>query len=109
MSITKLKSFPHDEVYNVKQKEEERREVFVGSFRPHRGHCLFEFNPITGEIKKAETELLPISFFDAKKGIETKRLKVVKKEDCIYVSALNFKNAVKKLGFKVNIIKIKKD
>ena len=57
----------------------------VGSLTPHAGHTLFEINHNTQQVVVAE-------FIPSESG----KKKVLVKEGCEYVSALNMKNAIKK-------------
>lgn len=89
---------------NIKEKTELRAEAkqeskqkYLGTILPKKGHTLFEVNTITGEIKKAKYEKTDIDFEKAKEGIIVKKRKVIIKPNCIYVSALNIKNVIKKL------------
>ena len=58
-------------------------------------------NKVTGEVVKADFEDVKTADFIAKKSpfrqIATK--KVIVRENCMYISALNIKNCFKKLGF----------
>lgn len=62
----------------------------VGRIRPQKNHQLFEYDNLTKKIVKIEMSK-----------------EVFAKKDCIYVSAMNLKNAVKKLikyhGLKVTV------
>jgi len=94
-------SIPKDKIENVKQVHVEKRLQLNGRFIPQRGHTLFEVNSVTGEVVKAEfEEVKEVSFSASKspfKQVTTK--KVIMRENCIYISALNIKNCFKKLGF----------
>lgn len=83
-----------DQVKDVRQKEEhEQKEKRVGQLKPHKGHTIFKYNTVTGELTKAVFDEVE---YDITKGKQQKRITV--EEDCMYVSALNIKNAVKRLG-----------
>lgn len=76
---------------------------FLARIRPHKGHTCYSLNINTGDITVAEFESIDIQFnYDHKKteGV-TKRLIV--QESCVYVTALNTKNAIKK--FKKYLVK----
>jgi hypothetical protein len=79
---------------NVQHVQAAKREEFRGSFKPKPGHKLFKYNHLTKEIDEAKYELLPADFKNPKKV----KKKVVMEEGCSYISALNKKNALKKLG-----------
>ncbi|MGG5486265.1 hypothetical protein [Gaetbulibacter sp. PBL-D1] len=117
-----------DKVENVRQVQQETSETLIGSKRIHKGHTLFEVNVKEQTIVEAQFEECEASYekaanIDKPKGfgvqtnrtgtlkrvildaIEPSRKKVIKKENCIYISALNKKNLLKKLE-KRGVIKI---
>jgi hypothetical protein len=61
----------------------------VGQLRPHRGHTLFKYTVATGR-------LIPIKT-DGNEDMKKNRRIVLAEEGCLYVSALNLKNAVKQI------------
>ena len=83
---------------NVVHVQAAKREVLEGSFKPHPGHTLFQYNHITKELTEAKMELMPADFKNPKK----RKQKVVMEEGCSYISALNKQNAYKKLGITPN-------
>lgn len=88
-----------DKVVIVGQREMKKEVKLHGTVRPHKGHKLFELNLKTKEVKEAEFEQLD---YDVKQKTSGKRKKVLMKESCIYISALNEKNALKKLFKSIN-------
>lgn len=96
----KEKQITSDQIEIVKQQQAKTEEKFVKRFRPHPGHIMFELNKETGEIAPAVFESLPISYEKAIKNDLSNNKKIVMNPNCIYVSALNIKNALKKLGLK---------
>ena len=72
----------------------DKKEKFHGTFKAQRGHTLFKYDPIENELTEADYELLPADFMNPKKV----KKKVVMQVGCHYISALNKKNAAKKLG-----------
>lgn len=90
------------EIVNEVKKEIEKQLKYVGHVRPHSGHKCFEINLKTGEANLAEFKEEAISFEDAKNGIVSGKKKIIIKEDCVYITALNKKNAIKKLYKKNN-------
>lgn len=90
-----------DKIENVRQVEIEKQLVLTGKYIPQKGHTLFEVNKVTGEVVKASFEDVKAVDYISKKGpfrqITTK--KVIVRENCTYISALNIKNCFKKLGF----------
>jgi hypothetical protein len=81
-----------DKVEQVNQKEVEKKLTHTGRVLQKRGHTLFQFNIKTRELTIAMFESA-IHFDDTKKIPK----KVIVQDDCLYVSALNKKNAFKKL------------
>ena len=92
--MKEIKQEEQDKVKDVRQKEEvEQKEKHLGYLKPQRGHTVFEYNKSTGRLIKATFDEVE---FDITKEKQQKRITV--KEDCVYVSALNIKNAVRKLA-----------
>jgi hypothetical protein len=93
-----------DKIENVKQVSIENQTVFLGTARPKQGHTMFEFNFKLNTIVEAQFDELPaLKFTDAASGQKSSSKKITKKPDCIYVSALNKKNALKILKRDLNI------
>jgi len=88
------------EIVNEVKKQQEKQLKFVGQQRPYSGHKCFEVNLSTGEINLAEFKEEAISFEDAKNGIISGKKKVIIKDNCVYITALNKKNVIKKLNKK---------
>jgi hypothetical protein len=65
----------------------------IGTLKPNKGHICFEINTTTNEITEAEFFYDVVSMFSS--SYERKK-KIRIKEDCIYILALNKKNALKK-------------
>ena len=77
------------------KKKQEIDYVLLGSLRPHKGHKLFECNLLTGLIKEAEYEAKKDTIkYNQISYVESKKLII--HPDCIYIPALNLKNAKKK-------------
>ena len=93
----------HEEATRTEQVVKKQKEYkLVGSQRKVAGHTLFEFNKSTKEIKAADIKRECIIDFGANKPIY--KTKTDMHENCIYIQALNIKNAIKKLkklGFKI--------
>ena len=81
----------------IEKKQFEKVEKLLHSIKPHNGHKLFEYNLVSGEIKIAEFEILSINFINARKKDFSKRKKVIRKDNCIYLPALNVENVKKHL------------
>ena len=74
----------------VVQQVPVRTETMVDSITPHKGHTLFEIDCSTGNIVAANFEEIDGLFSG---GV---RKKVIVKENCLYISCLNKKSALKK-------------
>jgi hypothetical protein len=93
-----------DKVEIVKQQQAEIQKVLDSTLRPSRGHTLFEVNTVDNTIKIAEFDELPaVKWEDALKGNISVQKKVTKKDNCIYISALNKNNVLKILKRDYNI------
>lgn len=98
-----------DQVENVRQVQVEEQQVLLGSKMLNKNHKIFEVNMVTGDVRIAETEAMPINFLDRKNNkFAPNKRKLVVNKDCRYVAALNVENAMRKLGFAVKIVKKKK-
>ena len=80
------------------KKEQQKEAKKLTTIKPHKGHTLFEVEISTGDIREAEFEKTDIAYEDVQKGKNLSRKKVIAKDGCIYVSALNRKNVIKKLN-----------
>lgn len=81
-----------DKLEVVAQQQKEYR--YVGSMKLHRGHMIFMVNKKTWEIEVYKPEY--IAYVDLK-GNPHKRLKVSAVDGYFYITALNMKNARKKV------------
>lgn len=107
----KLSDFEKDKVKDkieiTKQQQAEIQKVFDSRITPHENHILFEFNlnKRTIELAVFEPEIKDIHWNDAINGnFKKQNKKVIKKENSVYISALNKENAIKifKRDFKIN-------
>lgn len=90
-------------IENVKQVNVTKRHELLGSVKPQKNHILFQYNWETEELTRASfTELEPLKFEDAVSGASKKRRTVVIEPGCTYASALNEKNALKKIMARKN-------
>jgi hypothetical protein len=86
-----------DQVVNVKQAELLKQVKWTVQ-NIHKGHTLFEIDLTNYTIKEAEYEKVDVHLKrigDAANYKEVKR-KIIQKPNCIYISALNKNNALKK-------------
>lgn len=80
----------------IEKKQFEHKENFVKRIIPHFNHKVFEYNKISKELNEAEFNNTPtIKWEDAVKENYGVYRKIIQKENCVYFSALNFKNAKK--------------
>jgi hypothetical protein len=94
-----------DEVSIVKEAKKDIQKILIGSIKPKKNHILFEINVKEKTIEFAKFDKTPtINYLDIMQDKHlAKKNKVTKKENCIYISALNNKNALKILKREFNI------
>jgi hypothetical protein len=95
-----------DKIEITKQQQAEIQKVFDNRIIPQKNHTLFEYNLIDKSIEVAVFDSLPeIKWEDAVKGLISTNRKITRKDNCIYISALNKANVIKILArdFKINI------
>lgn len=94
-----------DKLLNSKQTEQQvkkdnkKEHKLIGSLRPKQGHTLWQINEKTLEVKQAEYEnTKTISWWEALTVYRGGKIirKVVIEKDCVYISALNQENALKR-------------
>lgn len=104
--MKEIEKINKDVVKIVKQAEQEKQTVFVTRLRPMPGHKCFEYNLKENTICLASRKDEAIGFEEAQRGEIARKSKIEIKEDCVYATALNKKNAIKHfsimLGYKVN-------
>lgn len=93
----KLNETPKFELNPEEGQEQEKKLRRVGQLKPHRGHTIFKYNKKTNKLEKAKFEE-DDERFPTELNQKGKRKIIMAEEDCIYVSALNVKNAVKRLA-----------
>lgn len=86
-----------DEVKIVKEVKQEKQTVLINSIKPYEGHKCFEYNTVSNVLRLAEFMEVAVSFEAAQRGEIATNRKVMTKEDCVYLTALNEKNAIKRL------------
>jgi len=83
------------EVVIQQEKQKEVELQYVGSIKPHRGHKVWEINLNTLEVKEAEyIQEKQIVFGTNLEHLPPRKL--VMNTDCIYISSLNAKTALKR-------------
>lgn len=90
-----------DKTNIVNQKEIESECKFIDSINYHKGHKIWEFNTETGKLEIAKFEESVIQY-NPNKIKQHKTHKLIMKKNCFYVSALNIKNAFRKLNNHIN-------
>ena len=71
-----------------------KEQRFLGSEKRNKGHILFEFNLKTGDLQPAQlSKEVSVDI----EGAPVYKTKIFKNTDCVYVQALNEKNALKRL------------
>lgn len=73
---------------NVKEQKQVEHQK-IGSIVPHKNHKVFEINKETLEIKEAEYSNTTYHAFSENKK------EIIVSDDCVYISAMNKKNALK--------------
>jgi hypothetical protein len=89
-----IKLLHKDKLESVYQQQIEKQKKHVGQIQIHKGHKLYEINIITNQIQELTFDSKDV-MFNGKSLVKNKRLTM--KKDCIYISALNKKNVLKKL------------
>lgn len=88
--MKELESIQKDKQEISVQKKQQKEKELIGQIKPKPGHRIFEINTETGKVQEA-TFTQEINF--SLTGKNNKQIFVQPK--CIYISALNKKNAVK--------------
>ncbi len=91
-----------DEIKVHAEKEQEKQTKLVYRMRPKQGHKCFQYDRDTNELTFAEFETVAVDFAAATKGNMALKKKLIVKENCIYVTALNKKNALKHVNKQLN-------
>lgn len=69
---------------------------YDSSLRPHPGHRVWEFDLSSGDIQEAKVESSTVKLAAGDAKTNTLHKKIIQRPDCLYCSALNKKNAIKK-------------
>lgn len=89
-----LSPFARQDRQEVKQKQQNEYKK-IGYLKHQNGHTLFSYNTKTHEWKVAEIQKTAYINFDRS---VVKNAKVTVEKDCVYIEALNLKNAKKRLA-----------
>ena len=98
----KLDNFLPEDERQVKQEinvKIDKELKFIGSVRKIRGHSIFSYNIETNEIKLADIDRKVLVGLD---GDPIYKERVHLEKNCIYVQALNKKNAIKRIMKMIN-------
>lgn len=84
-----------DKTEFVKQVQQEYK--YIGSIKYRPGSTLWQFNTETEELKPAKITVKEQLVWTSKDNCTKKTRSVIYKDKCVYVQALNRKNAEKKI------------
>lgn len=84
-----------DKIEFVKQVQQEYK--YIGSIKYKPGSTLWQFNTETGELKPAKVTVKMQLLWTSKGGCTKKTRNVIYEDKCVYIWALNRKNAEKKI------------
>ena len=97
--MRELDSIKQDRIEIVAEQQQKKELKLIGQERKVRGHELFEFDYKTRELKLAKFMPLSIMITGTANASQTTEVsKVMVNENCLYIQALNRKNAIKKLS-----------
>lgn len=75
----------------------EKKLLHNGSFgKVHNGHILWELNTLTGDARPAEFEEISYPFGEKNNPFAPIKKKVIQRDNCVYIPALNLKSLEKK-------------
>lgn len=104
MKIVEQQFQDKTEVSEVKPIKKELK--LIGSLHPQKGHTCYQLNLATGVITEAEFQSVDAHFpLSSSAKLTSVKRKLIIKDNCIYATALNKKNAVK--HFKRMLLKAK--
>jgi hypothetical protein len=107
--MKEINNIIQDKIEIVKQVNQKKQLQYLGSLKPNKNHQIFQLCLNTGIVELVKFESLTLVFNETDKKI--KRLtaiptkKIVVKEQHLYTSALNLKNAVNKFKKMLNFNK----
>lgn len=88
-------------VHQNAEMQKQKQAKFIGSVSLHKGQKCFELNTRTGVIELAQYDKQTISYPASGKVASVHR-KLIADSECIYVVAINLKNAKKKFQVIIN-------
>jgi hypothetical protein len=87
-----------ERVKDARPVKKQKQLVLHSVVFPKKGHSLFQINQVTGEIKLADFDYSnphTITWRAALARDYAVKKRLIKKPDCVYILALNVKNAIK--------------
>ena len=97
--MKELEDIKADRIEIVAEQQQKKEIKLIDSQRKIRGLILWEFNYKTRELIPAKFQPLSVMISGGSARIETTEVsKVMVNENCIYLQALNRKNAIKQLN-----------
>jgi hypothetical protein len=100
MDLLKIIPDNKDEIRIVKEQEKEYK--FIGSLILKPGHSIFKYNELTWEITLPEINRQIAVKLDGK---PIKKQKILFEPNCIYIAALNKRNAERKIKKLLRLLK----
>jgi hypothetical protein len=94
--MKELLEIKRDDLHVGIEKYVKKEVKLISRITPKPGHTCFELNLKTGDVSIAEYDTLIVDQSKIVKGQVVTRRKLIAKANCIYISALNQKNAEKK-------------
>lgn len=102
--MKELEDHSKDKLAIQAEVSEEKRLQLLETIWYRPGHTIYEFNVLTLEITHAkiitEPVVAPLTKFE--RATHRYKSRVIIKENCVYTSALNTKNALRKFGNLLN-------
>lgn len=94
----RLEPYNEDKIVIQSEQQEKKQIKIIGQQRKIPGLTLFELNTETGEIKEAEfaKQDLALTSLSSVESESVIRNRVNANDNCMYIQALNHKNAAKK-------------
>jgi hypothetical protein len=90
-------SHTKDEVQAVAEVPVESQHIFQGNQRLRPGHKCWKIDGKTLDVAEAEYETIAVRFEDAAAGMSSPKRKVIMEKGYWYVTALNKRNAIRRL------------
>jgi len=117
--MKELQPKPSDKIEIVKQQQKKQTLILQKKIVPEKNHIIFEYNQISEKLTVAEYEphRKDIHWHEAIEMVSKKRTKIdldkpktitkakiINKPNCLYVSAMNIENAIKRFERDYGII-----